>query len=41
MAVLTSNKARMIESPYDADFVSKIRIAEKSKKYAVEIDKMW
>ena len=29
------------ESPYDPEFVKKIRIGEKSKKHEVDIDKIW
>ena len=29
------------ESPYDPEFVKKIRKGEKSKKHEVDIDKIW
>ena len=29
------------ESPYDKEFVKKVRRAEKSKKHEIDIDKIW
>ncbi|MBQ7533478.1 MAG: hypothetical protein IJT45_07290 [Bacteroidales bacterium] len=29
------------ESPYDQEFVKKIRMGEKSKKREVDVDKIW
>ena len=39
--VRLSKTVRIIESPYDHMFVSKIRASERSKKRIVNIDTIW
>lgn len=39
--IQVSDKVRIVDSPYNQDFVRKIRKSEMSQKHAVNIDQLW